>query len=558
MNRKDEIPRMDIFELWFYVLSCVKEKNPEYYDRFYKDIFPVSFENNEFTITTKEKYLAEWIDALYKIRIEEFLSSKIGHPVQLLIQEQKNASTENKKNIEVPANTAESSEKKSKEIIPSSAGSTYVEEIPEEKSKPLVMEEKEKPLDNTDSFDKTILPQLQKLKPKNPNEVHLPDITEYHQDIIQSDLFHTLVKEDAKHTNQCNQRKYISNPINGDYSFENFVHGNCNDMAYEAAYAVAKSCVNPEMADSTYNPLFIYGPSGLGKTHLLHAIQNYVRKKRPDLSVLLVTSENFTTELIEAIQNGTTKLFRDKYRSLDYLLIDDIQFFGGKKNSSTTEIFNTFNTLFDNKKHIIMTSDRTPSDINELEDRLKTRFSSGLLASISPPDYEICKIILLRRAEKDGIHLPKEVTDYMAGNINTSVRQLEGAYNKLKAYLLYKKVPLTLEVAKKALCDYIPTGEDHTISIPFIIDTVCEYFGVRKDKLLGKGRPKNIVIPRQIAMYLCRNILHETYPAIKDFFNRKDHATVLYACTKVEKDLQKNPETQAAVENIKKLLHTRF
>lgn len=542
---------MDVFGLWLYVLSCIKEKNPEYYDRFYKQIFPVMFEGEEFIIATKEKYLAEWIRAMYKIRIEQFLSYKVGHPVTVSIQEIEEIGEK----PESFDQTKEAPLEKQEKILPPVVDSPnkIVKEEPDRSIPPA-----SKVKENPPSFDTVILPQLQNLQPKEPGEVTLPDITTYHQDLVQSDLFHSHMSHETPVKESLGKEKYVSNPIKEEYNFENFVHGNCNDMAYEAAYAVARSCINPDMADPTYNPLFIYGPSGLGKTHLLHAIRNYVEKKRPDLSVLLVTSETFTNELIEAIQSGKNKIFRNKYRSLDYLLIDDIQFFGGKKNSSTTEIFNTFNTLFDNKKHIIMTSDRTPSDINELEERLKTRFASGLLASISPPDYEICKIILQKRAEKDHMNLPCDVADYMAGNINTSVRQLEGAYNKLRAYVLYKKVPLTLEIAKKALLDYIPTGEGYTITIPFIIDTVCEYFGVRREKLLGKGRPKNIVIPRQIAMYLCRNILHETYPTIKDFFNRKDHATVLYACSKVEKDIQNNPETKAAIEAIEKLLHRQF
>ncbi|MFQ9401673.1 MAG: chromosomal replication initiator protein DnaA [Dialister sp.] len=311
------------------------------------------------------------------------------------------------------------------------------------------------------------------------------------------------------------------------------------------------SAVEPDMAYSSYNPLFIYGPSGLGKTHLLHAICNYVNAARPDLSVLFVSSETFTNELIEAIQSGKNKSFREKYRNLDYLLIDDIQFFGGKKSSSTTEIFNTFNTLFDNKKNIILTSDRTPSDIEELEDRLQTRFSSGLLAHISPPDYEICCAILNKRAEKEKINLPDDVVDYIASHINTSIRELEGAYNKLILFSRVRNIPITFEMAREALAEVIPLDNRHRITVPYIIDVVCDYYNVRKDKLLGNGRPKNIVVPRQIAMYLCRKILNESYPNLRDAFKRKDHSTVLYACERVEKDLQRDPSTVKTIELLK-------
>ena len=339
-------------------------------------------------------------------------------------------------------------------------------------------------------------------------------------------------------------------------TFETFVHGNCNELAYQAALSMAHSATNPEQADLKMNPLFIYGPSGLGKTHLLKAICNYVRKNRPNLKIRSVTSESFTNELINAIQNHTMPNFRQKYRTLDFLLIDDVQFFGSRE-STKMEIFNTFNELFDKKSKIILTSDRTPADIEKLEDRLQSRFSSGLVAPILPPDYEICTIILQKQAEKRNINLPKDVIDYMAAHINTNVRELEGAFNKVMSYAQIMKKPLTLAVAKEALKDQIPIDDGPTLTVDIIIDEVCRYFGVRKDKLLGNGRPQKIVIPRQIAMYLCRTELNESYPTLRDAFHRKDHSTVLYACERVEKDLATNPQTKASVEAIRRKLRER-
>ena len=336
----------------------------------------------------------------------------------------------------------------------------------------------------------------------------------------------------------------------GEFTFDTFVVGDSNKLAYAAARAVA------DAPAEHYNPLFIYGDSGLGKTHLLHAICNYIHENKPELSVLFVSSETFTNELIDAIQNHTMPKFRAKYRNLDFLLIDDVQFFGSK-DATKMEIFNTFNDLFDKKKHIIMTSDRTPQDIDKLEDRLQTRFSSGLVAPISPPDYEICCIILQQRAEKLNITLPKDVVDYIASHINTNVRELEGAFNKLVTFSQIKKQTITLAFTKDALKDQIPLDNRQELTVDFIIDTVCQYYGVKKDKLLGRGRPQKIVIPRQIAMYLCRNELNESYPTLRDYFHRKDHSTVLYACERVEKDIDRDPQTRASIEAIRKLLKQR-
>lgn len=497
---------MDLFSLWERVLSYIKEENPQYYDKFYRQIYPVSFSGGTFTLMVTEPYLSVWINAVYKDKLERFLSDVSGSTVSLSIAGDAAKKEETEKSV--PLSSPETGVRKEE-----------------------------------DSFFPAV-PDFSKLEAREVSEVSLPSIHSIEPQVSRESLFRPAVS--TKET-----RSFNPNPVNKNNTFDNFVRGNCNDMAFEAALAVAKSAVEPDMAYSSYNPLFIYGPSGLGKTHLLHAICNYVNAARPDLSVLFVSSETFTNELIEAIQSGKNKSFREKYRNLDYLLIDDIQFFGGKKSSSTTEIFNTFNTLFDNKKNIILTSDRTPSDIEELEDRLQTRFSSGLLAHISPPDYEICCAILNKRAEKEKINLPDDVVDYIASHINTSIRELEGAYNKLILFSRVRNIPITFEMAREALAEVIPLDNRHRITVPYIIDVVCDYYNVRKDKLLGNGRPKNIVVPRQIAMYLCRKILNESYPNLRDAFKRKDHSTVLYACERVEKDLQRDPSTVKTIELLK-------
>lgn len=496
---------MDLFSLWERVLSYIKEENPQYYEKFYRRIYPVSFSGGTFTVMVAEPYLSVWIHAVYKDKLERFLSEIYGSAVSLSIIGDAGEKDWQSHSVSLP-------------------------------SSPVIKEETEPSFSTASDFSEP--------EARDIGDVSLPSIHSIEPIVNQDSLFKPV-------SSYVESRPFNPNPVNKNNTFDNFVRGNCNDMAFEAALAVAKSAVEPDMGYSSYNPLFIYGPSGLGKTHLLHAICNYVNDAKPELSVLFVSSETFTNELIEAIQSGKNKSFREKYRNLDYLLIDDIQFFGGKKSSSTTEIFNTFNTLFDNKKNIILTSDRTPSDIEELEDRLQTRFSSGLLAHISPPDYEICCAILKKRAEKEKINLPDDVVDYISSHINTSIRELEGAYNKLVLFSRVRNLPITFEMAREALSEVIPPDNRHRITVPYIIDIVCDYYNVRKDKLLGNGRPKNIVIPRQIAMYLCRKILNESYPNLRDAFKRKDHSTVLYACERVEKDLQNDPSTVKTIEILK-------
>ncbi|CDF26954.1 chromosomal replication initiator protein DnaA [Dialister sp. CAG:588] len=248
--------------------------------------------------------------------------------------------------------------------------------------------------------------------------------------------------------------------------------------------------------------------------------------------------------------------FRRRYRHVDYFLMDDVQLFSGK-NSSQVEVFNTFNVLFDNKKHIILTSDRTPQDIEKLEDRIKTRFSSGLIAPIEPPDYEMCSVILLKKAENDNILLPEEVVNYIAGHIHTNVRELNGAYNKLVSNAILTKQEITLENTKELLRDIIPFDKKKELNMDFITDVVCQYYGISKSSVLSKSRPKKIVTPRQMAMYFCRQELNESYPNIRDFFKRKDHTTVMYACERVDEDLKTKPAIKEDYDKIKKILESR-
>lgn len=537
---------MEIFELWTHVLEEIKIKNPEYYNNFYSFVFPISFSDGIFTAMTTVPYMIPWINAVYKTKLEKILSEKSGMPVKLILQSQENS--------EVPAadpvpETSAVSETSGNFGIPP------VSSLPdkEKKENPDISFSPYKTEENPEIYEEPVIPDFMNIKPQNPEEVKLPSILDNPSSIRPSAVPLPVKSPEKKFPYKFD-----------DYTFDNFVHGNCNEIAFQSAHAIALSC--EEYTDSpdtnyskkkpeasNYNPLFIYSPSGLGKTHLLLAISNYVKTHRPDLSVLFVTSENFTNELIESIRSGKMQEFREKYRTVDYLLIDDIQFFNGTKESSRMEIFNTFNAIADNDNYIITTSDRTPSDLKDFHERLITRFSSGMIAHISPPDFEICSIILQKKAERSHIDMPEEVISFIAGNVNSSVRELEGAFKQVVGYCQIKKVPLTLENARDALADIIKVDLYSHLSAETIIDTVCKYYNVKKEQVLGKSRPKNVVIPRQMAMYIAREELNDSFPALVKYFN-KDHSTIVHAYERVQKALKNNDRTRKELKDILTLL----
>lgn len=537
---------MEIFELWTHVLEEIKIKNPEYYNNFYSFVFPISFSDGIFTAMTTVPYMIPWINAVYKTKLEKILSEKSGMPVKLVLQSQENSEVSAADPVPETSAVSETS---------GNFGIPPVSSLPdkEKKGNPDISFSPYKTEENPEIYEEPVIPDFMNIKPQNPEEVKLPSILDN-----PSSIRHSAVPLPVKSPEKKFPYKF------DDYTFDNFVHGNCNEIAFQSAHAIALSC--EEYTDSpdtnyskkkpeasNYNPLFIYGPSGLGKTHLLLAISNYVKTHRPDLSVLFVTSENFTNELIESIRSGKMQEFREKYRTVDYLLIDDIQFFNGTKESSRMEIFNTFNAIADNDNYIITTSDRTPSDLKDFHKRLITRFSSGMIAHISPPDFEICSIILQKKAERSHIDMPEEVISFIAGNVNSSVRELEGAFKQVIGYCQIKKVPLTLENARDALADIIKVDLYSHLSAETIIDTVCKYYNVKKEQVLGKSRPKNVVIPRQMAMYIAREELNDSFPALVKYFN-KDHSTIVHAYERVQKELKNNDRTRKELKDILTLL----
>ena len=335
--------------------------------------------------------------------------------------------------------------------------------------------------------------------------------------------------------------------LNPKYVFETFVIGNSNRFAHAAAQAVAN---DPAHA---YNPLFLYGGVGLGKTHLMHAIGNRIKQNNPSMKVLYTSSYIFTNEIINSIQNKTTEAFRQKYRNIDCLIIDDIQFLKGKEQTQV-EFFHTFNALKDADKQIIISSDRPPREIETLEDRLRSRNDQGLTADIQTPDLETRMAILRTKAASDNIVLPTEVITLLATNIATNIREIEGAYNKIVAYTSLMHMPITVETAQKVLSDMGNDIKTRTITYEGIIKVVADHYNVKQDELFNKKRTQNIAFPRQVAMYLCRELADLSYPRIGELFGGRDHTTVIHAYEKISNFKNSNLAFQNELQEIIEIL----
>ena len=335
--------------------------------------------------------------------------------------------------------------------------------------------------------------------------------------------------------------------LNPKYTFDNFIVGNSNRYAHAYALSVA------EAPGGKYNPLFLYGGAGLGKTHLCQAIGNFFKAQRPDAKVIYVSSEKYTNEFISSLQNKTVDLFREKYRSADILIVDDIQFIAGKE-STVEEFFPTFNELYENAKQIVLTSDRPPNEIQPIEDRMKSRFAWGLTSDITPPDFETRIAILKNKAESEGIDFSDEVYVYIADNIKSNIRELEGALNKIIAYKnINVSEEITEETAAIILKDLVYES-DVDVTVDMVKHAVCKYFKITVDDLMGESRKKEIATARQLAMYLCSITVKKiTSTAIGKAFERK-HSTTLYAINKVEDDIKKDEEMKTAVNDIKNII----
>ena len=331
--------------------------------------------------------------------------------------------------------------------------------------------------------------------------------------------------------------------IKSDFTFENFVVGPSNRFAYSAARAVA------DFPASAYNPLLIYGESGLGKTHLLYAIANIIREQHPEYSIVYVKSEQFTNDLITALREGKNVEFRSKYRNADLFLMDDIQFIAGKE-ATQDEFFHTFNTLYEGKKQIVLTSDRPPETMSKLEDRLKTRLSCGLLADIQPPDYETRVAIIQNKASIMGLSLPEDVISYVAENITSNVRQLEGTVNKIMAYRDMTDFDINLTNVSRAIKDMFLSSKEKVLPTPtLIISEVASYYNITESMILSTARGKNIAEARQVSMYLIRKLTTLSLEDIGEVYG-KDHTTVMYSINKIENSLAASPKLKTVIQEI--------
>lgn len=369
--------------------------------------------------------------------------------------------------------------------------------------------------------------------------------------MVESDIQEAEEKEEKKpkfdDRGSITVNDEMSSLLNPKYTFDSFVIGNSNRFAHAASLAVA------EAPAKAYNPLFIYGGVGLGKTHLMHAIGHYVLQNNSNAKVVYVSSEKFTNELINAIRDDKNEEFRNKYRNVDILLIDDIQFIAGKERTQE-EFFHTFNALHDANKQIILSSDRPPKEIPTLEDRLRSRFEWGLIADIQAPDFETRMAILKKKADVEKLNVANEVMVYIATKIKSNIRELEGALIRIVAYSSLTNRPITVELASEALKDIISNKQNKNVTIDVIQDVVAGYFNLRIEDLKSQRRTRNVAYPRQIAMYLSRKLTDMSLPKIGEEFGGRDHTTVIHAYEKISDSLNTDESLQHTVNDITKKL----
>ena len=370
-----------------------------------------------------------------------------------------------------------------------------------------------------------------------------------------------ILEKDVKKDNPKIEENFSSNPsfhtnyenanLNPKYKFDTFVVGSNNKFAHSASLAVAES------PGEVYNPLYLYGGPGLGKTHLMHSIGHFILENNPDMKVLYVTSEEFTNEVIESIRSGNAasmSKLREKYRTVDVLMVDDVQFIIGKE-STQEEFFHTFNVLHAARKQIILSSDKPPKEMETLDERFRSRFEWGLTADIQPPDYETKMAILRKNAEQYDRKIDEEIIQYIANNIKSNIRELEGAFNKIIAFAKLNKVELTLPLAEEALKDVIYPNKPKEITPTLIINVVAEHFGVKPEDITSQKRNSEFVQPRQVMMYLCREMTDTSYINIAKLLGKKDHTTIIHGYNKIVAEMNNNEELCNKIEIIKKKIN---
>ena len=493
---------MELATLWTGMLTELKKSLPPplYMNWFESSLIPLSYKNNELVLATTQQFILTFINKNYATLLNDVAQKVTGQPIQVHISLMDNAA-----------------------VMPSASQSSS----------------------STHSEDLYETVHIQDVSPQKKVEWVQPElpVTDTSSSIQQPTLF--TVKQAEKITLPSDIHQETN--LNPNYTFENFIVGNSNRVPYTFVTTVA------DAPAQKYNPLYIYGDSGLGKTHLMHAIGNRILQKFPHMRLRCITSEDFVNDFIQSIQDKSTENFRQQYRNIDVLLVDDIQFLGfGEKDSSKEEFFHTFNKLYQGQKQMIFTSDRAPQDINKLEDRLRSRFQSGMVTWIDPPDLETRIAILRTWAQKQGITIENEAITYIATNGSENIRELSGAFNNV-VYLasVEDARTITAKHAHRALQYLVKDKEEKKyITIDEITTAVCSFYNVNYKELMGKKKTKYIALPRQIAMYLCRELTGNTYPHIGTAFNGRDHTTVMHACMKVMKLIEKDSNFKKSIEDL--------
>jgi len=357
------------------------------------------------------------------------------------------------------------------------------------------------------------------------------------------------IEKTLKKDDKPREKGPSNNNLVARYTFQNFVVGASNQFAHAACMAVANQ------PGEHYNPLFIYGGVGLGKTHLVNAIGHHAVAQRPGLKVVYLSSESFMNELIASLRRDKMDEFKKKFRNVEILILDDVQFIAGKERTQE-EFFHTFNSLYESHKQIVITSDKFPKEIPGIEDRLRNRFEWGLIADIQPPDMETRVAILQKKAEEEGVKLPQDVALFLASHIDSNVRELEGSLTRLGAFASLTKAAITVDLAKDVLRNTLKNAQ-REITVENIQKTICEYFNVKIGDLKAKRRTQNIALPRQVAMYLCRKHTETSFPAIGDKFGGRDHSTVIHASKTIERKIKEDPHMQTTIEKLERNLNIR-
>jgi len=380
---------------------------------------------------------------------------------------------------------------------------------------------------------------------------HQREITRYIRSLTNEDAeVQVISPEDSSDPSRPRiVNNYTKTGLRPRYTFDTFVSGKCNELAYAGSRAVADT---PGVAEE-YNPLFLYGGVGLGKTHLIHSIGNQIHDNNPNLKVLYVPSSTFTDEYITSVREKTTPAFRKKYRNIDVLLIDDVQFLEGKKETQE-ELFHTYNFMTGLNRQIVFTSDVPPNELTNLENRLTSRFASGLIADVNIPDYETRTAILDKKLDMEKLEIPTEVKEFIIKNIVSNIRDMEGALNKILANARLTNKKITLELAQYALKDQLIAKEKPVLSMEYIQKTVADFFNLSTEDLNSRKRTQNIVTPRQIAMYLCRKFLTIPLPQVGKFFGGRDHTTVIHSCNKIANELELDEKMRLTVESLEIIL----